>query len=149
MKRQISLFLVIGAIGFAIDIGGVFVLVSLLDLPAGIGRIPGLTLALTATFFLNRNITFRATASSDNDRPPPLKNLAKDAIRYLAANGISQGTNFALYLYLVNRFLLFQAMPVMAASIGCAVAAIMSFLLFKYAVFRTQDTSNATDASSK
>lgn len=130
MKRQLPLFLIIGGVGFVIDAGGVFLLVTLLGVEPLLGRVPGFCLAIVTTFLLHRFLTFK----TDNLVP-----LFSAFVRYLAANAVSQGLNFGVYTVLVMHIAFFAALPIGAVFVGSAVAAILSFILFKTIVFKTHD----------
>lgn len=130
IKRQISFFLITGICGFIIDAGGVYVLSHIFGFNPVLARLPSLATAIITTFFLNRFFTFShvRTASSFND-----------FLKYVTANGFSQGINFVVYTTLVSINFFFRKFPVAAVFCGSLTAAIFSFLVFKHIVFKADE----------
>lgn len=133
MKREVFFFLVAGGFGFLVDAGGVFVLTHLYDLPPIIARAPCFMAAILTTFVLNRTLTFQ------HGRSLP---LLKSFVKYMSANGLGQGGNFAIYTALVSSSAFFRTFPVLAVGIGSAIAAFFSFFMFKYIVFKPHDQNS-------
>ena len=127
MKKQIPLFLIIGSIGFFIDDGGVYLVVSHFEANPFWGRIPGFILAICTTFLLNYKFTFVS------ETPPP---IFAAFLKYIAANAIAQSTNYFLYALLIWQISLFTTFPVLAVALGSIIAAVMSFILYKKVVFK-------------
>lgn len=127
LSREIILFLMIGAAGFVVDAGGVHILTRYADFHPIIARLPGFAAAICVTFFLHDRLTFNGSRS---------KALVPAFIHYIAANILSQSTNFALYSVLVWGVSFFRDFPEAAVAVGSIVAAALSFTLYKKVVFK-------------
>ena len=136
MIREVFFFLLAGVIGFSIDAGGVFLISTFFSISAIPARIPGFALALMATFIINHNITFSGTLPAK--QKPSIKTAF---IKYLSANSVSQAVNFGLYTALVSMIPVFSNTPVFAVAASSLVAAVISFILFKYVVFKRHEKS--------
>lgn len=133
LKKEILSFLVIGGTGFLIDATMAHILIT--ELNAGVisGRVPGFIIAILATFVLNSKITF---GHIDHGR------FLKKFIKYCIANGFTQSTNFLIYSVLMWRFETLHDWPVVAVFCGSAVAATISFILYKKVVFKPNVTNS-------
>lgn len=127
IKREVGFFLIAGGTGFMIDAGGVYVFSHLFDVHPVIARVPSFLTAIMVTFFINRTLTFA------HARHAP---IGKAFMKYISANGLSQGVNFVVYTSLVTFMSFFHHFPVFAVAAGSAIAAVISFLMFKYIVFK-------------
>jgi len=85
--RRLGYFLVVGAIGFAVDAGLTVALTIVAGWSPYIARLPAAAIAIVVTWALNRMFTF---ASSDPHRVAELT-------RYGAVSGVSAALNYAAF----------------------------------------------------
>ena len=132
LKKEIASFVIVGGTGFLIDASMAHLLIT--QMGAGViwGRAPGFFLAILVTFILNNTITFGHVEHGG---------FLKKFIKYCLANGCTQGTNFLIYSFLMWRFEILHNWPVAAVFCGSAIAAIMSFFLYKKVVFKPKDAN--------
>lgn len=121
-------FLLVGGLGFLVDLGLTLALAPLLG--AFAARPPAIALAVLATFALNRSLTFRAGRAGVRAQLP----------RYLAACAASQAFNYAVYCLALALAALLAgrqgpAIVTLAAVAGSAAAAGLTFVLAKKWVF--------------
>lgn len=116
-------FCVVGTGGFLIDAGLLFFLVDELGMGAFTGRVVSIMAAMTATWALNRRWTFRPTA----------RHRAVEWGRYVAANLIGAGVNYAAY---TATLLLVAGVPLMVAvCIGTGAGLAVNYFGSRYVVF--------------
>ena len=120
MKR-LFWFLLAGGTGFAIDAGLTHLLIAATPIGPFAARIPAITAAMAATWFLNRSLTFGRSSSS----------LAAEGFRYWAVGVTAAILNYALYSLLIHR--LPEVQPV-AAIVFSSLAA-MGYSFFGYSRF--------------
>ena len=112
-----------GAIGFAVDLAAFLAARALL--PDALARLIALLIAVTATWWLNRRVTFR---SAD-------PNLAGEWLRYAATSAVGAGTNACISLVLLwNYPRIFTVVALAAGSIG---ALLVNFCLARTFAYRT------------
>ena len=125
--RRFAAFAGVGAVGFCIDAG---VLLAITGLAGGgpyIGRVASFALAVTATWLLNRRWVFPDRAASGGK--------GTEYGRYFTVQSIGALINLALYAGLIESLAMMAAYPVLALSIGAAVALGFNFLGARYLVF--------------
>ena len=121
MNREFLRFVVVGAVGFAVDGGGTWLLVRG-GLPPVAARIGPLLAAIVVTWLLNRSLTFHV------ERPKSRVELA----RYAAVALSSAGFNFVLYSGLV----LLGVHPLVAVAMATLLLLFYSFFAYRRMVFR-------------
>ena len=126
--RTFISFCAVGAIGFCVDAGLLWVLTAKLGYPPLPARLPSFLCAVTVTWLLNSYITFSALHYSF---------LAW--LRYLSANSAGFFLNYLIFA-LLNGMLGFS--PVIAVSIASAVALIFNFVLNSKLVFKRNSLKN-------
>jgi putative flippase GtrA len=115
-------FIVVGFSGLGVDLGG-FAALERCGLPLPFARALSLPLAITTTWLLNRRFSFA----------PSGRHPAAEALRYFAAAGASQSTNYAVTLLIVG---LIPTVPhILAAAIGSATAMVVSYVGFRFFAF--------------
>jgi putative flippase GtrA len=125
LRHQLARFLLVGAAGFAVDVGVLAFLLYGLGYAAESGglvgsRIASFLAAITTTFLLNARYTFGASIRK-----------AK-LIRYLIIQLLGALLNIGTYTFLVLGPL---GRPLIAMAIGCAVATVSNFLLVRRFVY--------------
>lgn len=118
-------FGVVGAIGFVVDSA---VLYAGLWLGLGLlgGRIASYFVAATATWYLHRRVTFRATV------PPSFAEWG----RFLVSNALGGLVNVGGYWALVLAFPFCARHPVVAVALGAIAGIAINYTLSRRVVFR-------------
>jgi len=125
MKLRIFFsFCVVGAVGFAVDSGILWILTTFADQSPLIARLISFFCAVTVTWLLNSYITFKSTHYS-----------FPAWMRYLSANGAGFLLNYSIYAIL-NSIFVFS--PLYAVSIASAVALIFNYIVNMRLVFNRQ-----------
>ena len=118
-------FGVVGAIGFVVDSAvlyvGLWLGLGLLG-----GRIASYLVAATATWYLHRRVTFRATV------PPSFAEWA----RFLVSNALGGLVNVGGYWALVLSFPFCARYPVVAVALGAIAGIAINYTLSRRVVFR-------------
>lgn len=129
MSRQIGFFIFVGATGFIVDASLTQTFVSFAGLDAYIARFPAICVAVLVTYILNKTLTFKAKDQTHRKSLP----------LYIATTALAQGGNYALYAGLLKVAPIWRAYPFFAVAIGSVCAAIITFLLSKYWVFKSHE----------
>ena len=87
LAPQIARFIVVGGLGFVVDLGLTLALARFFGLEADAARLIAIAFAVSFTFILNRRVTF---ASSDPA-------VFTEALRYCVVSLAGAGVNFACY----------------------------------------------------
>lgn len=125
--RQVRSFAAIGGVGFIVDGGILTVLNSIYGLELLPARMVSFSVAVTTTWYLNRQRTF---ASNKNSR------IASEWGRYAAVNSIGSLLNMGIFFWLVARYQVLATTPLVPLGIAALVALIFNFAASKYIVFR-------------
>jgi putative flippase GtrA len=132
LVRQVPTFLIVGALGFCVDVGLTVALADGLGLSPYVARPPAVIVATMATFLLNRAFTFRAIGGD----------WRRELARYLVVVASGQALNYAVYAAALAFFALAGLPPgpaAIAAAIGCGSGAAMflTFAGFRFFAFRS------------
>ena len=125
--RQTLSFGAIGAIGFVVDGGILTLLYNLMDVALLPARLCSFAVAVTVTWSLNRRLTFPCAEDEQ---------ALRQWTRYATVNGIGALLNLAIFLWLVNRFDVFAAFPLLPLAVASVIAMVFNFLASKYLAFR-------------
>ena len=128
-REQTAKFATIGAIGFIVDGGILTVLNSLYGIDLLYSRLASYAVAVTVTWYLNRNRTFSANKD---------QRAAREWGRYAAVNSMGALLNMGIVFSLVHRFDAMAEIPLLALLIAASFALIFNFLASKHFVFREQ-----------
>lgn len=123
MKRIIW-FLAAGGLGFVIDAGLTYLLITQAGFSPFFARIPAIFCAMAATFVINRNRTFGRSERS----------IAQEGFRYWVVGVTSALLNYAVYSLLLHSIPMLQ--PIVAVIFGSAAATLYSFFGYSRFVFR-------------
>ncbi|MCZ6457798.1 MAG: GtrA family protein [Gammaproteobacteria bacterium] len=128
VHQQLARFLVVGAVGFAADIGTMSTLIYGFDFGRDettliLCRSVAWLVAISLTFFLNAEFTFGASIRHSR------------FINYFVIQSIGAGINLGTYSALIISGP-FVAYPLIALMIGSALATINNFLLIRKFVYR-------------
>ena len=121
---QLSRFLQVGAIGFAIDAGLLWFLVYLMDVEPVLGRLISFVATIMVTYVLNARYTFNVS---------PRKSSAS---RYGFIQCLGALLNFGSYTWLVTTA---EVEPMIALIVGSALGSTHNFLMMKAFVFKDTD----------
>lgn len=128
---QVARFALIGGIGFVIDGGLLTLLHSLYEFDLIQARICSFSIAVTVTWFLNRQQTFASQKS---------KRAAREWGRYAAINSVGALMNMGIFFWLVFRFSFLADTPLLPLAIAASIAMIFNFLASKHVVFQREQT---------
>lgn len=127
---QLSRFLQVGAVGFAVDAGLLWFFVYPMGLPPVLARGLSFIVTIAVTYFLNARYTFKVA-------PKP-----SAASRYGLVQTSGALLNFASYTWLV-AFAANPLPPLIALVIGSVIGSIHNFLALRLFVFK--DTPRSTN----
>ena len=120
-------FVVVGGIGFVIDASILAILVHGYSWGDYTARLVSFSVAVTATWYLNRRYVFSARKTLDRRR---------EYSRYLAVQLIGMAINFLVYSLCIATVEIMDQWPVLALAVGSAVALFFNFLGARLFVFR-------------
>jgi putative flippase GtrA len=127
-QQQFLKFSFVGGVGFVTDAGTFTILTKLLGLDLITGRvISSLVFGMSATYLLNRYLTFRRQRSGS---------ILKEYMRFAAANIVGNLLNIGTHALLVENLALFHRLPILGIVAGTAVGLVFNFTGSKYFVFR-------------
>ena len=127
MIGQFTRFGLVGAVGFLIDTGVLYLLVYGAGIGLLAGRVGSFLAAATFTWWGNRTVTFRRQSSS---------NRLAEWGRFLMVNSVGALVNYGTYAVLVITQPLFAAHPVLAVGAGSLAGLGVNFAGSKLLVFR-------------
>ena len=120
MWIHLSRFLQVGALGFALDAGLLWLLVYPLDMPPILSRAISFLATIALTFVLNARYTFSV----------PVRESSKT--RYVIIQSMGAGLNFFTYsLFVLNAWL----GPLWSLVVGSALASAHNFFMMRHFVF--------------
>ena len=117
-------FSAVGVFGFAIEAVLLTWLVESADLTALRSRFISFPVAVAATWWLNRRMTFRSTNAP-----------AAEGVRYLMVQLTGALTNFMVFAGLVTWLPFMEAYPTLSLGIGAVFGLAINFTLSKKIVF--------------
>lgn len=126
VSRQFLRFSAVGVAGFAIDALILYFAIHQLGAGLYLGRLLSYITAATFTWALNRRYTFK----DKRDRK-----MAREWVKFLAANAVGGLINYAVYAVLVDRIDLVATWPVIGVAAGSVAGLIANFSLSRHFVF--------------
>ena len=126
--RRVTLFVLVGGIGFLIDGGLVTLLVEIINLDPYISRVMSFPCAISTTWYLNRRWTFSANAS--------VRKTA-EYTRYVVIQIIGAGINLAIYGLLIANIPSLAVHAILPLAAGSLIAMTFNFLGSQFFVFRS------------
>ena len=117
--RQFIPFCVVGGIGFLIDAGILALLVHGLGIGPLLSRLVSFPCALTATWYLNRRVTFSSPVSNSP---------GQEWLRYAVISVAGTLVNFIVYLGCIRLSQTMYTYPETALGIAAIVAVIFNYL---------------------
>lgn len=120
-------FGLVGVVGFVVDAGVLFALMTVGDIDPFVGRVYSFLVAASVTWVLHRYYTFRSAA-----RVAPAGQWA----RFVAVNGIGAAINYGVYAGLLLASVTFLQAPVLAVAVGSLAAWAFNFIASRRYVFK-------------
>ena len=124
--RQFSTFCAVGAVGFCVDAGVLYLVLAVWPNPY-LARLLSYLVAATTTWLLHRAYTFRDTAGPRTGR---------QWMAYVSTNAAGGAVNYGIYAACVTLWPAARAEPVLAVAAGSAAALAINFLVNKHVVYR-------------
>lgn len=127
---QLQKFLLVGGIGFFVDVGVLYALTAR-GLDPYSARAVSFLCAATFTWIGNRLFTFRS---------PRPRNSSKSSewVRYVAAMALGSAVNYGVYALLISFSETFREMPWLAVAAGTLSALGLNFLTARHLLFNKQ-----------
>lgn len=127
LRKQIFLFAISGALGFAVDAGIVQFLVREFAFNPYGARVLSFLAAATTTWSFNRRYTFAGHSGGSRRR---------ELLRYLIAMACGFALNYGAYAACLALWPLVHAWPAIGVAAGSIAGAVLNFLSSKYWIFR-------------
>ncbi|MEO5623932.1 MAG: GtrA family protein [Dokdonella sp.] len=127
LHRQIFLFALVGAIGFAVDAGIVQLLVRQFAVNPYTARVVSFLAAATTTWSFNRRYTFAGHSSGSRRR---------ELFRYLVAMVGGFALNYGAYAACIAFWPLVREWPAIGVAAGSIAGAVLNFVTSKFWIFR-------------
>jgi putative flippase GtrA len=127
-KSQIVKFALVGALGFLVDSGILYVGLYFFDLGYYLGRLVSYLSAATVAWYFHRVFTFRMHNG---------KNKKKQLFSFIVLNSIGGAANYLIYAFLIAGYVVFRRDPVLAVGVGALVGMFINYYVSKKIVFRT------------
>jgi putative flippase GtrA len=125
LGKEFLSFAVVGAIGFVVDLGALYLMAPHLGWYGG--RVASFIAAATATWLLNRHLTFRA-------RPSGIS-VAREYAHYMLTMLGGALVNYAVYVLTLHRVAGAWG-PALGVAVGSCAGLVVNFLSARYWVFR-------------
>jgi putative flippase GtrA len=139
VERRVDLaflrFGLVGATGFAIDASVLHMLVGLARLDVITGRLCSFSVAVGATWLLNRSFTFRG---------PTLHGTARQALIYVAVQGAGGIANIGVYTLAIALAPQLKHLLLVPLALGSAAGLCLTFLGSKHLAFRPARLAEAS-----
>ena len=124
---QAGRFAAIGGIGFVIDGGILTILDSLFGVNLFYARLVSFSVAVTATWYLNRQLTFRSESRNEPHR---------EWGRYAVVQGIGAMLNMGIFFWLIVAFERLAEWPIVPLAMAASVALVFNFFGSRRIAFR-------------
>jgi len=121
------LFGIVGAIGFIVDVTVLYSFIYIFGLNYLLSRVFSYLFAATTTWYLNRNITFIESNSS---------NPFKEWIHFLIANSIGGVINFTVYTVTILYIPKTIFSPFIGVALGAISGMVFNFFISKNFIFK-------------
>lgn len=128
---QVQRFASVGLVGFAVDAGLLTILNSILRFELLESRLISFFVAVTVTWWLNRNWTF----SDYRD-----VHKTKEWGRYAIVNTAGAAINMGIFFWLTSHYALMAEVPLVPLSIAASVALVFNYSASKRVAFKTRQS---------
>ena len=119
----------VGGVGFLVDAGLLHLLTAAAALDPASARVLSFLAAVTATWALNRSLTFADQASV---------RVVREWGRYFGVSAFGAGFNFIVYFAAIGFSAWFAERPVAALALASAAAMCVNYLGYKHLAFRAE-----------
>jgi putative flippase GtrA len=126
-KSQIIMFALVGALGFLVDSGVLYIGLYVFDLGYYLGRLASYLTAATVAWHFHRVYTFKVQNNSNKKR---------QLFSFIVLNSVGGTANYLIYAFLVAGYEAFRRDPVLAVAVGALVGMFINYYLSKRIVFR-------------
>ena len=123
--KEFLQFGIVGTIGFLADSGALLLLLHFGSNPYW-GRLGSFFVAVSCTWVLNRNFTFKAKKTSA---------LGTEFMKYLIANSMGAILNYGVYALLMYKVALVAQWPVLGVAAGSIVGLLSNYINSRVFVF--------------
>ena len=127
IRRFLPGFASVGALGFVVDAGILYLLFNSGYGPV-LSRFISASCAITATWILNRRYVFK-TSDANSSMP--------EYFRYAGIQVLGFAVNFGIYVSLIATVEYFRTHPILALCWGALASLTLTFLGARYFAFRT------------
>lgn len=124
-------FAFVGTLGLVVDLTVLWIGIHVLGLGPYAGRALSFAFAVTFTWAVNRHVTFGDKRATD------APGMAREWMRFVAANSIGLAVNYAVYAALIVWGPGLLANPMVAAGIGAIAGLAFNYTASSRLVFRT------------
>jgi putative flippase GtrA len=135
---QFLRFALVGAIGFVIDVGVLYLALALFPVGPYAGRVISYMCAATSTWYLHRRITFRNR---------PSQAIGREWLKFVVLNGVGGLLNYATYVAYLHYFAGSTFTPAIGVALGSAAGLSINYTLSRRVVFRAPFGSPAEPAA--
>lgn len=123
-------FLSVGGVGFLVD-ASIFQSLIWLEIGPVAARIVSTSIAITATWWLNRRHTFKTSGVSPS---------GPEYLRYWLVQGIGTAISFGVFLVVLDVSALAREIPILALGVSAGAALIFNFLGARYWAYSTESS---------
>lgn len=123
--RHYGGFVLAGGLAFLVDIGVLHALTDLADLSPLLARPFSILCAMVVSWWINRTVTFRV------GRKPSVVEF----LQFAAVVWFAQAVNYAVFAVLILQWP--EMIPALAVAAACLVSMCISYMGYRYGVFRT------------
>ena len=131
LPHKLIRFTCVGAVGFGVDAAVLTILIFDFGWGHYISRVVSFGVAVPCTWLLNRNWTFKASATT---------NRAREYTAYITIQTIGALLNFAIYSACIFYSSTMMRYPVLALTIGSGIAMLFNFLALQRYAFTGKQT---------
>ena len=124
-NRRFLRYALVGGVGFVVDASVLTILVNGLEQGHYVSRAVSFSLAVTITWWINRQWVFQAGAPTQ-----------REYSGYFVVQLVGALINLGIYVLAIELFPALARTPVVPLAIGAAVALLANFLLVRRYVFR-------------
>ncbi|HEY0211245.1 GtrA family protein [Acerihabitans sp.] len=136
--KELFFFGMIGAVGFVVDSGVLYLLKEALGLY--VGRVISFVCAVLTTWILNKLITFRKSRSGHS--------AWSEALRYGICMLSGGAVNYLTYWLLVSNYAFVQRYPILGVAAGSLTGMFFNYATAKFFIFN-QDRSLPASSGGK
>jgi len=126
MSNRFWRFVLVGAAGFLVDVGILYVTMAVADTGPIVARVPAFFFAATFTWGANRIYTFG----------PSGRHVVVEWLRFMLANSLGSAVNFLAYLLVLSASQSLGGLgPAFAVACGSAAGLTLNFIVSQSYVF--------------